>query len=153
VVAKLLLAVRPDRAIFGEKDWQQITVIRRMEADLGLGIAIVGHPTIREVDGLAMSSRNALLGHENRQKAAVLPAALFNAARQIDGGNQAEAALGAAREALLAGGFSAVDYLALVDGRSLEPIEHANESARLIAAASIGGVRLIDNIAVPSLQH
>lgn len=153
VVAKLLLATRPTHAIFGEKDWQQLAVIRRMEADLGLGVGIVGHPTLREPDGLAMSSRNALLGPDDRQKAAALPAAMLEAAREIAGGEPVAAALEVGRAAFLASGFSIVDYFALVDGSSLQPLEAASENGRLIAAARIGGVRLIDNIAVTSVQQ
>ncbi|WP_344708920.1 pantoate--beta-alanine ligase [Sphingomonas humi] len=153
VVAKLLLAMRPDIAIFGEKDWQQLAVIRRMEADLGLGVAILGYPTVREADGLAMSSRNALLGAGERRQAAALPAAMLNAARRIGAGEPAELALRDAREALVAGGFSKVDYLALVDGGTLAPVDNASETTRMLAAASIGSVRLIDNIAVTSVQQ
>jgi pantoate--beta-alanine ligase len=153
VVAKLLLAVRPDVAIFGEKDWQQLAVIRRMNTDLGIGVAIEGHPTIRERDGLAMSSRNALLSPDDRARAAALPRALFAAADRIaSGGNVAEA-LNQARDALAQSGFSRVDYLALVEGDSLEPLETAGENMRLLAAATLGGVRLIDNLGVTSAQQ
>jgi pantoate--beta-alanine ligase len=153
VVAKLLLAVRPDIAIFGEKDWQQLAVIRRVEADLGIGVAIQGHATVREEDGLAMSSRNALLSPEHRRKAVALPRALFVAAEAIAGGSDVAAALAEARAALTAADFSTVDYVALVDADSLEPRAEAPGPLRLIAAATIGGVRLIDNIAVTLEQQ
>ncbi len=148
VVAKLLLAVRPTHAIFGEKDWQQLAVIRRVEEDLGIGVEILGHPTVREADGLAMSSRNALLSPENRAKAVILPTVLQAAGKEIAAGGAVGPALERAAAGLLSGDFSTVDYLALVDSRSLEPLENPREPMRLIVAASIGGVRLIDNIPV-----
>jgi pantoate--beta-alanine ligase len=153
VVAKLLLAVRPTIAIFGEKDWQQLAVIRRMEADLGLGVEIAGHPTVREADGLAMSSRNALLEADARLSAVALPRALAQAARQIAHGGAVAGALEEARRQVREGGFSQLDYLALVDGDSLEPLEEAGPNMRLIAAATIAGVRLIDNMAVTFEQQ
>lgn len=148
VVAKLFTSVRPDVAVFGEKDWQQLAVIRRMTTDLGLGVAIGGHPTIREPDGLAMSSRNALLAPEDRARAVALPRALSAAAERIGSGEDVASALEEARAMLRAAKFSGVDYIALVDGDSLEPLEAAAQNMRLLVAATIGGVRLIDNIAV-----
>lgn len=153
VVAKLLLAVRPTLAIFGEKDWQQLAVIRRMAADLGLGTIIRGHPTVREADGLAMSSRNALLSAEARLQAAALPRALIRAGERIGRGEEVEDALAEARQALAAAGFSRVDYLALVDEASLEPLATQGENMRLLAAAILGEVRLIDNMAVTLEQQ
>jgi pantoate--beta-alanine ligase len=153
VVAKLLLAVRPDVAVFGEKDWQQLAVIRRLEADLHLGITIIGLPTVREADGLAMSSRNALLGAEERGKAVALPRVLDRVAEVIVSGAAVAETLEQGRAELLAAGFSSVDYLALVDGGSLEPLDRPSENMRLLAAATIGGVRLIDNIGVTSEQQ
>lgn len=153
VVAKLLLAVRPSHAIFGEKDWQQLAVIRRVERDLGIGVEILGHPTVREADGLAMSSRNALLSPEHRVQAVALPQALSEAGNEIGRGGVIEAALESARQALRKAGFSAVDYVALVDANTLEPLETIREPMRLLAAASIGGVRLIDNIPVTPGQQ
>lgn len=153
VVAKLLLAIRPDCAIFGEKDWQQLAVIRRVEADLGIGVAILGHETVREADDLAMSSRNALLSPADRHRAGALPQALRAAGKGIVRGGEVEATLERSRQALRTAGFSTVDYVALVDAASLEPLESPREPMRLIAAASIGGVRLIDNIPVTLEQQ
>jgi pantoate--beta-alanine ligase len=153
VVAKLLLAIRPTVAIFGEKDWQQLAVIRRLNRDLDIGVEILGHPTLREADGLAMSSRNALLATGDRQRAAALPQALRQAAADIAEGAEVEAVLDRARQALTGGGFSGVDYLALVDGDTLEPLKGPSENMRLLAAATIGGVRLIDNLGVTLEQQ
>lgn len=146
VVSKLFHQVQPHVALFGEKDWQQLQVIRRMVADLDMPIEIQGVPTQREDDGLALSSRNAYLMPEDRARAVALPRALGAAARTIGEGGDREAALAQARDTLSAAGFE-VDYVALVDGESLgEPIE--GKSMRLLAAARIGGTRLIDNIPV-----
>ena len=148
IVAKLLLAVRPDLALFGEKDFQQLAVIRRMVADLGLGVEIVGVPTVRDADGLALSSRNALLSADERKAALALPRALEKARDAILAGAEVALALGSARQSLRAAGFSQIDYFALVDASTLEPLDVAREDARLLAAAAIGTTRLIDNIAV-----
>ena len=148
VVAKLLCAVRPDIAIFGEKDFQQLAVIRRMTQDLQLGVEIVGHSTIRDADGLALSSRNAYLSADERRNALALPAALNDAAEQIRAGASVERSLAQAKEKLTAAGFSHIDYVALVNAMTLEPLEEAGGPMRLIAAAVIGRTRLIDNIAV-----
>jgi pantoate--beta-alanine ligase len=153
VVAKLLLAVRPDLAIFGEKDWQQLAVIRRVERDLGLVVAILGHATVREEDGLAMSSRNALLSPEHRRQAAALPRTLDEARQRVLSGEPIDVVLDDSRQALLVAGFSEVDYLALVDPDSLEPLQSPHDRMRLLAAATIGGVRLIDNLGVTSEQQ
>ena len=150
VVAKLFVAAMPDLAVFGEKDWQQLAVIRRMSADLGLPVEVVGHPTIREEAGLAMSSRNALLSAEERAKAPLLHRLLNDAARAIGGGKAAEPVLEEVVEQLKSAGFGPVDYLAYVDGASLEPLGGYRENGRLIAAAFLGQVRLIDNISVIS---
>lgn len=148
VVAKLLLAVRPDVALFGEKDFQQLAVIRRMTADLGLGVEIAGVPTVRDDDGLALSSRNAYLSADDRKHAAALPQAL-NAARDgIVSGQPVAAALAKAKQAIEDAGFSKIDYVALIDDALLEPLDSPRGAMRLIAAATIGGTRLIDNIAV-----
>ena len=148
VVAKLLLSVRPDFALFGEKDFQQLAVIRRMASDLAIPVAIVAVPTVREADGLALSSRNAYLSPDERKQAASLPRALTQARDAILSGSAVDGALKAARTSLFASGFSRVDYFALVDAQTLEPLEHPQGEMRLIAAAIIGTTRLIDNIAV-----
>ncbi|MGN7997921.1 pantoate--beta-alanine ligase [Sphingomonas sp. 22176] len=146
VVSKLFHQVQPHVALFGEKDWQQLQVIRRMVADLDMAIEIQGVPTQREDDGLALSSRNAYLMPEDRTRAVALPRALGAAAKTIGEGGDREAALAQARDTLTAAGFE-VDYVALVDGETLgEPI--SGKSMRLLAAARIGGTRLIDNIPV-----
>jgi len=150
VVAKLLLAVRPDVAVFGEKDFQQLAVIRRMSADLNMGIEIVGVPTVRDADGLALSSRNAYLSADERARAVALPQALRNAAAAIAGGQPVAAALERGGQALRNAGFSRIDYFALVDAETLEPLDPPRGEMRLIAAAVIGTTRLIDNIAVAS---
>ena len=148
VVAKLLLSVRPDVALFGEKDFQQLAVIRRMAADLARGVEIAGVPTVRDADGLALSSRNAYLSADERRSAEALPTALNNAATAIRSGDPVSAALAAARQSLADAGFTRIDYVALVDAASLEPLDGPDGAMRLIAAATIGTTRLIDNIAV-----
>lgn len=148
VVAKLFNQVRPDVALFGEKDFQQLAVIRRLASDLDFGIEIIGVPTQRDDDGLALSSRNAYLVGEDRAKAVALPRALGVAARSIARGGAVDAALATAREALIAGGFEAVDYIALVDAETLAAPTDPARPLRLLAAARIAGTRLIDNIAV-----
>ena len=147
VCAKLFGQVRPDRAYFGEKDWQQLQVVRRMVIDLHLPLEVVGVTTVREPDGLALSSRNRFLTAEERGRAPRLHAVLSAAARALAAGGQADAALDAARRALADAGFDC-EYLALVDGPTLAPLTAARTGSRLIAAARLGSVRLIDNIAV-----
>lgn len=148
VVAKLLCAVRPDIAVFGEKDFQQLAVIRRMTQDLELGVEILGVPTVRDADGLALSSRNAYLSADERERAVALPQALKEAARAILSGEPVATALDEAVGQLKAAGFSKVDYVALVNALTLEPLEKAGGPMRLIAAATIGRTRLIDNLPV-----
>ena len=150
IVAKLLVAVQPDIALFGEKDFQQLAVIRRMAIDLGLLIAIVGVPTVRDSDGLALSSRNAYLTADQRSRALALPRALDEARAAIATGEHilVSTLLAVARAKLVEAGFTKVDYLALVDAATLEPLDHAQGEMRLIAAATIGSTRLIDNISV-----
>jgi pantoate--beta-alanine ligase len=148
VVAKLLLSVRPDAALFGEKDFQQLAVIRRMVADLNLPVEIVGVPTVRDDDGLALSSRNAYLSDEERQQAIALPRMLRSARTAILEGASVAGVLRDAAIALRSGGFSRVDYFALVDDATLEPLEVPRGDMRLVAAAVIGTTRLIDNLAV-----
>lgn len=146
VVAKLFNQVKPDVALFGEKDFQQLAVIRRMVVDLDFDIDVRGVPTQRDDDGLALSSRNVYLMPEDRAAAVALPRALGVAAKAIEKGDDAEAALAAARASLEAAGFD-VDYVELADAETLgAPV--AGKPRRLLAAARIGGTRLIDNIAV-----
>jgi pantoate--beta-alanine ligase len=143
VVARLFGQVSPDSACFGEKDWQQLQVVTRMVADLPLPVRIVGVPTVREPDGLAMSSRNRFLSAEDRARAPTLLRVLQAAAIRV--AIDVEAALDDARAALEEARF-VVDYVALVDGRSLAPLDAPRAGARLIAAARLGSVRLLDNI-------
>jgi len=146
VVAKLFGQIRPDVACFGEKDFQQLQVVRRMVADLALGIRIVGVATLREPDGLAMSSRNRFLSVSERAAAPHLHVVLQSARAQLRAGGAVAAVLSASRASLGNAGFK-VDYLALVDGQTVRPIDALQSGARLIAAAHLGGVRLLDNIA------
>jgi pantoate--beta-alanine ligase len=148
VVAKLLLSVRPDFALLGEKDFQQLAVIRRMASDLNIPAEIVGVPTVREEDGLALSSRNAYLSPDERERAGALPKALEYARGAILDGTPVRLALDTGRKALAEAGFSRIDYFALVDATTLEPLEAPSGTMRLIAAAVIGTTRLIDNIPV-----
>jgi len=148
VVAKLLLSVRPDVALFGEKDFQQLAVIRRMVRDLAIPVEIVGVATVREADGLALSSRNAYLLPDERRQALALPRALEAARAAILSGTDVADVLTEARDSLLGGGFSWVDYFALVDAATLEPLDRPQGEMRLIAAAMIGMTRLIDNVMV-----
>ncbi|HEX8381771.1 MAG TPA: pantoate--beta-alanine ligase [Sphingomonas sp.] len=146
VVAKLFAQVRPDCACFGEKDFQQLAVVRRMAADLDLAVQVVAVPTMREADGLALSSRNVYLSPDERVRAPALPRALEAAARAIAAGDPVEAVLGRAGAALAAAGF-VVDYVALVDAGTLgDPVP--GRPRRLLAAARMGATRLIDNMAV-----
>ncbi|MEA1072740.1 pantoate--beta-alanine ligase [Sphingomonas sp. LY160] len=150
VVAKLFLTVRPTIAIFGEKDFQQLAVIRRMERDLGIGIAIHGVETVRDADGLALSSRNAYLSADERKRALALPMALEQARCEISDGEPVGEVLDVARQSLRDAGFERIDYVALVDAATLEPVRTAEGEMRLLAAAVIGTTRLIDNIRVVS---
>lgn len=148
VVTKLLLQALPTRAYFGEKDFQQLQVIRRLARDLDIPVEIVGVPTMREVDGLAMSSRNRYLSRYERSIAAVLPQMLAESAARLKGGEAVEKVLCEARARLLAAGFATVDYVALCDETHLQPIDRLAPGARLFVAAHLGRTRLIDNWAV-----
>ena len=148
VVAKLFSAVRPDLAIFGEKDFQQLAVIRRMTADLGLGVDVIGAATVRTSDGLALSSRNAYLSPDELHRAVTLPQALEQARAAVLDGMPVAAVLAEAKQQLAAAGFGPIDYVALVDAATLEPLDVPAGEMRLIAAARIGKTRLIDNIRV-----
>ena len=147
VVTKLFNQTRADAAYFGEKDFQQLAVIRRFVVDLDMAIEIVGVPTQRDDDGLALSSRNIYLDEEQRAKAVALPRALGVAARSIARGDDPEGALAEARGALVAAGFE-VDYVALADAETLAESPAADRPRRLLAAARMGTTRLIDNVAV-----
>lgn len=148
VVCKLLLQSLPDSAYFGEKDYQQLMVVRRFVRDLDIPVRIEGVPTVREPDGLALSSRNVYLSPEQRQTAPLLYRALRDAAAAIaEHPSKVAAALERAIGALRAGGF-AVDYLELRDAVSLAPVSRLAAPARLLAAARLGRTRLIDNISV-----
>lgn len=147
VVAKLFVAAMPDLAVFGEKDYQQLLVVRRLAADLGLPIEIVGQPVIRESDGLAMSSRNAYLSPAERKVAPELHRTLLAAAEAIRRNGDADAALEAARDHLAVSGFK-VDYVELRDADTLGPTASGTGAMRLLAAARLGRTRLIDNIPV-----
>ncbi len=148
VVAKLFNQLRPDIAIFGEKDWQQLAIIRRMARDLDFAVDILGAPIARADDGLALSSRNAYLTGEQRAAAAGFPAALRAAASRIAAGDEVAAALADAEAAILGSGFDSVDYVALADAETLIRLKEFRRPARLLAAARIGKTRLIDNMAV-----
>ena len=149
IVAKLLLIVRPDTAVFGEKDFQQLAVIRRMVRDLDLDVSILGAPIVREADGLAMSSRNQYLSTAERAIAPALHRAIMAAAERVTAPGASWSEIGAlARDDILAAGFSSVDYVDFVDVASLEIIDRAGPPARILAAARLGDTRLIDNIAV-----
>ena len=148
VVAKLFNQVQPDVAIFGEKDWQQLAIIRRMARDLDFGIDILGAPIARDADGLALSSRNAYLSDAQRAAATAFPEVLNAAAQDIVGGADVGDTLAKAEAAIVKGGFDSVDYVALADADSLERLSAFRKSARLLAAARIGKTRLIDNLPV-----
>lgn len=148
VVAKLFNQVRPDIAIFGEKDWQQLAIIRRMARDLDFSVEILGAPIARDKDGLALSSRNAYLSADERKAAAAFPKALSHAAKAIAGGSPVDAALADVEAAIIEGGFDSVDYVALADAESLERLTDWRPPARLLSAARIGKTRLIDNYPV-----
>jgi pantoate--beta-alanine ligase len=148
VVGKLLIEMLPQVAVFGEKDFQQLAVVRRLAADLNLCREIVGVPTVRDADGLALSSRNAYLSTDERRRAIALPQSLNEAAEAIRAGRPVAQSLERAKSRLTAAGFAKVDYFTLVNSLTLEPLEKAEGPMRLIAAATIGTTRLIDNIPV-----
>ncbi len=150
VVAKLLNMVRADAAYFGEKDWQQLAIIRRLAADLDTGTEIVGRPIVRDGDGLALSSRNAYLSADERAHAVALPVALHAAGRALVKGEPLDGTLIAARAALTAAGFGPIDYVTLADLDTLVTLDRFDRPARLLAAAWMGKTRLIDNVPVPA---
>lgn len=149
VVLKLFQQVTPDVGLFGEKDWQQLVILRRLAIDLNLVIEIVGVPIVRDDHGLALSSRNAYLSEEELVSARALPRALGEAAAAIGRGDPVEAALAAAIARLNEAGFTDIDYVSLRDAATLRPLERLGDApARLLAAARMGLARLIDNLPV-----
>ena len=149
IVAKLLLILRPDIAVFGEKDYQQLAVIRRMVRDLDIDVGIFGGPTVRESDGLAMSSRNQYLSAGERAIAPALFRTICAAGEKISAPGAKWSEVGAwASNAIIEAGFTSVDYVDFVDAASLENLDAAGPQARILVAARLGETRLIDNIAV-----
>lgn len=150
VVAKLFVQTAPDVAIFGEKDWQQLQVVRRMVRDLDLPLEIVGHPTVRDEHGLALSSRNAYLSEAQLATARRLNGLLRDLASEL-GADGWAAKLDATKAAIVALGLGPVDYLAAVDGETMEPRSaRSSRPARLVAAVRLGPVRLLDNMPIPA---
>ncbi|GGX69493.1 pantothenate synthetase [Tateyamaria omphalii] len=151
VVTKLFTQTSADLAFFGEKDFQQLQVVRRLARDLDLGVEVVGCPTIREIDGLAMSSRNLLLSDQARSRAAALNDVMETMVEALGQGATITDLLPDAQARLAAAGFGDIDYLEMRTNDTLTLIEQATEPARLFAAAYMAGVRLIDNIDVPMI--
>jgi len=148
VVTKLFGMTLADRGYFGQKDWQQLQVVLRLVRDLNVPVEVVGCETIREADGLAMSSRNVRLTVAGRAKAPVLYAAISEAARDIRAGHADRMAIREAAETMRAAGFERVEYIELRDAETLMPSDDSRRTRRMLAAAWIDGVRLIDNIPV-----
>ncbi|WP_448191393.1 pantoate--beta-alanine ligase [Azospirillum sp. sgz301742] len=148
VVTKLFLQALPDVAVFGEKDYQQLQVIRRFTRDLDIPVRVEGAPTVREADGLALSSRNAYLSADERARAPALYRALTAAAEALAGGAPAGLALEAVAAGIAEAGFGKIDYVELRDADTLVPVDRVERPARLIAAAWMGKARLIDNVPV-----
>jgi pantoate--beta-alanine ligase len=148
VVGKLFMQVRPDFAIFGEKDFQQLRVVTRMARDLDVGVKVVGLPTVRERDGLAMSSRNVYLSPEQRRIAPTLYRAMKESAKRMRGGDDIEAAMAGGAELITGAGF-ALDYFEVRHAETLAPITSVKDGPmRILVAAKIGNTRLIDNVGV-----
>jgi len=148
VVVKFLLQVLPDIALFGEKDYQQLALIRRLVADLNIPVDVLGVPTVRDADGLALSSRNAYLTPDERAQAPALYAAISKAAQAVAGGADITQALAQARSELLQAGFSSVDYVEARHAETLMPLGDIAQPGRILAAAHLGRARLIDNVAI-----
>jgi pantoate--beta-alanine ligase len=148
VVTKLFVQCRPNFATFGEKDYQQLLVVKRLSRDLDLGVEILAVPTVREADGLALSSRNAYLSAEQRNVAAHLNRVLLKVGERAKSGVPLAQAEGEGAAALIGAGFDRVDYVAIRDTESLAQVRNVGKPARVLAAARIGSVRLIDNRAV-----
>ncbi|HTA20916.1 MAG TPA: pantoate--beta-alanine ligase, partial [Polyangia bacterium] len=149
VVCKLFNVVRPHVALFGEKDYQQLAVNRRMVADLDLGVEILGMPIVREPDGLAMSSRNVYLSPDERQRALALSRGLNAARARVDAGERDGAPLVATARAALEGHVDRVDYVELRDAATLAPVTRLEREGVLLVAAFVGQTRLIDNLRLP----
>ncbi|MBI3122044.1 MAG: pantoate--beta-alanine ligase [candidate division NC10 bacterium] len=146
VCTKLFTICRPHRAYFGQKDYQQSLVVRRLAADLNLGLEIVVSPTVREPDGLALSSRNVLLNQDERRQATVLYRALFQAQAAVRGGERDAGRVRAAIEAeIRVAPLAVLDYVGVCDPDTLEPLVRVSEKAVAVVAASFGATRLIDN--------
>jgi pantoate--beta-alanine ligase len=150
VVTKLFMQVLPEMAFFGEKDYQQLQVIRRMVTDLSIPVHVLGVPTTRDTDGLALSSRNQYLSAEERKTAPALYKTLITCANKISGGMNITETLEWAEHQLLNYGFQKLDYIECCDAHTLEPLSRLRPPARILAAAWLGETRLIDNIAVPA---
>ncbi|MBN06252.1 MAG: pantoate--beta-alanine ligase [Rhodospirillaceae bacterium] len=148
VVSKLLIQSMADRAYFGDKDYQQLRVIRRLTADLNIPVQIIGCPIIREEDGLALSSRNAYLTTEERAIAPALYTVLLKMVAAIQSGADSASAVQDGTQHLLSVGFMKVDYLAVVDPETLLPLSSATGPCRVLGAAWLGKTRLIDNVGV-----
>lgn len=150
VVAKLFQQCQPDIAVFGEKDYQQLLVVKRLVRDMNMNIEIVGVPTLREADGLALSSRNVYLSAEDRKIAAQLNKVLKDVAARAKSGHPIDSAEAEGASALLDAGFARVDYVAIRDAETLQPIRKIERPARILAAAYAGKTRLIDNMEIGS---
>lgn len=149
IVSKLFNQTGADLAFFGEKDYQQLAIIRQMASDLDFDIDIIGVPTVRNADGLALSSRNSYLSEDELRSALALPQSMQEAAKAIQNGTDVQSALTNAADKMLKSGFQSIDYINLIDAQSLKILENWDgEEARLLAAAFIGTTRLIDNLAV-----
>lgn len=148
VVSKLLLQALPDIAVFGEKDYQQLCVIKMMVRDLDIPVEIIGSETVREADGLAMSSRNRYLSDEERKAASELYATITKVAENVRNGESPASQRSWAEEKLTRAGFGAVDYVAVRDAQTLDAVIDASRPTRVLAAAYLGRTRLIDNVAV-----
>jgi pantoate--beta-alanine ligase len=148
VCCKLFTQVGPDVAVFGEKDYQQLCVVRQMVRDLDLAVEIVAGPTVREADGLAMSSRNAYLTPEQRARAPAMHRAITQVAARMRNGETPSEATDTARRELREAGFDRIDYVEVRDAETLRPAPDARRPLRVLAAAWLGSTRLIDNVAV-----
>jgi pantoate--beta-alanine ligase len=149
VVTKLFLQALPDVALFGEKDYQQLMVIRRFTRDLDIPVRVIGVPTVREADGLALSSRNAYLTADERARAPELNRALTEAASALSAGAEAPGVIEAVKARIAAAGFGSIDYVELRDAETLAPVTRVEFPARLLAAVWLGKARLLDNVPIP----